>query len=120
MVLFRALGWLLLGLSVAVAVRDGLYFWSEGVFHPLRLDGLWLQLDFASLESVKALTVRHLSAAVWARVAGPVLAVPALPVFVAVGLFLLWAGRRRDERREPGFVLGSRSPRRRRRRGSLS
>ncbi len=120
MVLFRALGWLLLGLSVAVAVRDGLFFWSEGAFHPLRLGELWLQLDFASLEALKSLTVRHLSPAVWARLAAPVLALPALPFFVVVGLLSLWFGQRRGERADSGFVLGSQRPRRRRRGGSLS
>ncbi len=120
MVLFRALGWLLLGLSVAVAVRDGLYLWSQGAFHPLRLDELWLQLDFASFEALKSLVVNHLSTAIWARVAAPALAVPALPAFVIVGLLLLWFGRRPGERPETGFLLGSRPPRRRRRNGSLS
>ena len=120
MVLFRALGWLVLGLSVAVAVRDGLYFWSQGAFHPLRLDELWLQLDFASLEALKSQTVRHLSPAIWGRVIGPALAVPALPFFVVFGLLLLWFGGRSGERPEAGFVLGSRPPRRRRRGGSLS
>ncbi|HLG48324.1 MAG TPA: hypothetical protein VKY24_18920 [Reyranella sp.] len=119
MVLFRALGWLLLGASVAVAVRDALYWWSEGAFHPLSLGGLWQQLDFSSLQSLESAVDRYLSALVWARLVAPVLRLPALPAFVLLGLFLLWYGQRREERPPSGFVLGPRPPRRRRR-SSLS
>jgi hypothetical protein len=117
MVLFRALGWLLLGLSVAVAVRDALYWWSEGAFHPLSLGGLWLQLDFSSLQSLEALVGRHLSAFAWSQMAAPLLKAPALPTFVAVGLLLLWFGRGRGAADEEGFALTARRPRRRRRGG---
>lgn len=120
MVLFRALGWLLLAASVAMAVRDGLYWWSERTFHALSLGELWLLLDFGSLQSLEASVVRHLSTMAWARLATPVLAIPATPVFVILGLFLLWLGQPRGRRAEGSFV-GSRPPRRRRgRRGSLS
>ena len=120
MVLFRALGWLLLALSIAVAVRDALTWWSEGAFHPLSLGDLWLLCDFGSLQSLEGGVTRRLPAAVWVKVAAPLLKIPTLPVSVVLGLMLLWLGQRRDGRGgEPGFVLGSRPPRRRRR-GSLS
>ncbi len=118
MVLLRGLGWLLLGLAVAVAVRDALYWLSEGAFHPLTLGGLWQQLDFSSLHSLEASFGRHLSAMAWSRFAVPLLRAPALPSFVALGLLLLWFGRRRSAPSEAGFMVGSR-PRRRRRRGTL-
>ena len=35
MVVFRALGWLLLAMAVAAIVHDGLAWWTEGSFHLL-------------------------------------------------------------------------------------
>ena len=100
MVLFRALGWLLLGSSVAIAVRDGLHWWAERTFHALSLGELWLLLDFGSLQSLESSVMRHLSSMAWARLAAPVLAVPALPVFVVVGAFEV-ARRKADGRPMP-------------------
>ena len=37
MVVFRALGWLLLAMAVAAIVHDGLAWWTEGSFHLLGL-----------------------------------------------------------------------------------
>jgi hypothetical protein len=124
MVLFRALGWLLLGMSIAIAVRDGLAWWAEGRFHAAALGDLWLKLDFASLKSLEAAAGQHFSPAAWARLAAPVLAMPALPIFVIAALVLLWFGpRRAAAARAAGrssFLLASRPPRRRRSRSSLS
>jgi hypothetical protein len=119
MVLVRALGWLLLAFALAVAVRDALFWWTEGTLRLYRLGDLWLQLDFASLQSLESFVVGHVSALVWSRLAAPVLNLPALPVFGLLGLFLVWRSQRREEPTRPGFLLTSR-PRRRRRRGSLS
>ena len=49
MVLFRALGWMLLALGVGAVVFDGLSWWSDGAFHLLVLGDLWSRLDLASL-----------------------------------------------------------------------
>ena len=119
MLLIRALGWLLLTLAIAIAVHDGLFWWSDGAFHPMGLGDLWQQLDYVSLQSLEMVVSRHLSVMAWARIAAPILKLPALPVFVIVGLLLLWLGQSRDDRPEPGFLLNSRRPRRRRSRGSL-
>ena len=120
MVLFRALGWLLLALAIAVVVHDGLFWWSDGAFHPMTLGELWLQLDYPSLQSLEALAGRYLPAVVWAKLAVPMLKTPALPVFVIAGLLLLWFGQNREERAEPGFLLNTRPPRRKRSRRGLS
>ena len=52
------------------------------------------------------------------------LRLPAIPVFLVLGLFLLWIGQtgndgRRSGGRPSGFAVGSRRPRRRRGRGLL-
>jgi hypothetical protein len=121
MVLFRALGWLLLALALAVAVHDLLFWWSDGAFHPMTLRELWLQLDYASLQSLERFVARHLTPVLWTQLAGPILRLPVLPIFVIVGLLLIWLGQRREERSEPsGFILASRPRRRRRRSSSLS
>ena len=113
MVLFRALGWLLLALAVGAVVFDGLSWWSDGAFHLLALGDLWSRLDLASLTALQ----RDLGATVWTRVLLPILRVPALPAFVIAGVLFLWFGRRIGSRTDPSFLGGSRPPRRRRPRG---
>lgn len=119
MVLVRALGWLLLMLSVAAIVYDGLSWWSAGAFHLAPLGEWWSRLDLGSYVAAE----RGLPAALWRWVVQPILETPALSVFVVLGVLLLWlGGQRRTRQPEPvGFVLGgSRPPRRRRRGSSLS
>ena len=120
MVVFRALGWFLLAMAVAVIVHDGLAWWTEGSFHLLGLGDLWSHLDVRSLSDAQNAVQRHVSTALWNWLVRPVLMIPALPAFVVVGLLFLWIGGRGGERAEAGFVIGSRPPRRRRSRGGLS
>ncbi len=119
MVLFRALGWLLLTLAVAAIVHDGLAWWSEGAFRLLPLGELWSRLDFGSLRYTQATIEGRASGMFWIWVAAPLLRVPALPAFLIAGVIFLWIGRRIGRRAEFGFV-GTRPPRRRRSRGGLS
>jgi hypothetical protein len=115
---FRALGWLLLAMAVAAIVHDGLAWWTEGSFHLLGLGDLWSHLDMRSLVDAQTAIQRHVSSALWFWLIRPVLMVPALPAFAVLGLLFLWLGSRRsDGRSEPGFLIGSRPPRRRRNRG---
>ena len=121
MVLFRALGWLLLALTVAAVVQNGLTWWSEGAFRLLTLGDLWAHFDYGSLARTQAFFTKHVSAYGWSLAASPVLGLPAVPVFLVLGLFCLWIGqsssgesRRGRRRRESSFVGGSRRPRRRR------
>ena len=116
MVLVRGFGWLLLALAVAVLVNDALAWWSEGSVHFSGLGDLWSKLDPGSLGSAQNSVHRYANAGLWNWLAGPVLVMPALPVFLGFGLLLLWLGGHGEGRAEPGFVMGSR-PRRRRRRG---
>ena len=113
MVLFRALGWVLLALAVGAVVYDGLNWWSDGAFRLLALGELWSRVDLASLNAFQ----QDVSGAVWQRFLVPVLRVPALPAFVIGGVIFLWLGRRIGSRAEPSFLGGSRPPRRRRSRG---
>ena len=117
MVVFRALGWLLLAMAVAAIVHDGLAWWTEGSFHLLGLGDLWSHLDMRSLGDAQNAVQRHLSSTLWNWIIRPVLRIPALPAFVALGLLFLWFGGRGDARPESGFLMGARPPRRRRNRG---
>jgi len=119
MVVFRALGWLLLAMAVAAVVHDGLAWWTEGRFHLLGLGDLWSHLDVRSLVDTQSAIQRHLSASLWTWLVRPVLLIPALAAFVVLGVIFLWLGSRAGEGGEQGFVLGSRPPRRRRGRGGL-
>jgi hypothetical protein len=119
MVLFRALGWLLLAMAVGAVIYDGLVWWSEGVLRLLQLGELWSRLDVDSLSNAQSAVQRHVSVGLWNWVALPILALPALPMFVIAGTFFLWVGRRIGSRAEPSFI-GSRPPRRRRPRSGLS
>lgn len=113
MVLFRALGWVLLALAVGAVVFDGLSWWSDGAFHLLALGDLWSRVDLGSLTAFQ----RDLGATVWTRVLLPILQVPALPALVIGGVLFLWFGRRIGSRTDPSFLGGTRPPRRRRSRG---
>src|SRR5262249_50755423 len=103
MVLFRALGWILLAMAVGAIVYDCLSWWSEGAFRLLALGDLWSRLDFGSLNHAQSAVQRHLSTALWSWVAAPILRLPALPIFVMAGVIFLWIGRRIGSRAEPGL-----------------
>lgn len=117
--MFRALGWLLLAMAVAVVVHDGLAWWSEGSFRLFGLGELWSQLDIGSLNRAEGAVQRHLSGALWTSVVGPVLTVPAVLAFLGLGVVFLWIGRRGGGPEAPSYIGGGR-PRRRRSRGGLN
>lgn len=121
MVLFRALGWLLLACGVAAFVNDCLSWWSEGTFRLLTLGELWSRLDFDSLHAAQDFVANRARGVGWTWVALPILALPALPSFVIASVFFHWLGRRSGSRADGGiFIVGSRPPRRRRYRRGLS
>jgi hypothetical protein len=119
MVLFRALGWLLLVMTVAAAVQNGLAWWSEGSFRFLALSDVWAHLEYGSLAAIQG----HATTAGWAWAILALLRLPAIPVFLILGMFLLWIGQRSSEGRRRGggasssFAVGTRRPKRRRSRG---
>ena len=116
MVVFRALGWLLLAMAVAAIVHDALAWWTEGSFRLLGLGDLWSHLDMRSLNDTQTAIQRHMSSALWFWLVRPVLMVPVLPAFLVLGIVLLWIGNRGGGHADSGFI-GSRPPRRRRSRG---
>lgn len=118
MVLFRALGWLLLALAVGAVVYDCLSWWSEGAFRLLALGDLWSRLDPGSLNAVQAGLQHTLSGVLWTALLLPILKIPAFPAFVIWGVLCLWLGGRIGARsaNETSF-LGMSRPRRRRSRG---
>lgn len=119
MVLFRALGWVLLAMAIAAAVNDCLVWWSEGAFRLLSLRELWSRLDFGSLQGFQDTIFNHVSSQLWQYVLTPILMLWAVPTFLVSGAILLWLGRRIGSPVEPRNVMGTRPPRRRRR-GSIS
>jgi hypothetical protein len=121
MVLFRALGWLLLVLAVAAAVQNGLTWWSEGSFRLLALSDVWAHVEYGSLAAIRA-AASGSGVGGWAWAVLAVLRLPAVPVFVILGLVLIWIGQKspdgRRGGRSPSFAVGStRRPKRRRSRG---
>ena len=118
MVVFRALGWLLLAMAIAAVVHDALAWWTEGSFHLLGLGDLWSHLDMRSLSDAQTAIQRHVSSALWNWLIRPLLMIPALPAFLVLRLVFLWLGNRGGSRRpELGYMLSARPPRRRRHRG---
>ena len=94
MVVFRALGWLLLAMAIAAIAHDGLAWWTEGSFHLLGLGDLWSHLDTRSLADAQTAVQRRVSSGLWFWLVRPVLMVPVLPAFLVLGLFFLWIGNR--------------------------
>ncbi len=120
MVLVRAFGWLLLAMALAAVVHDALAWWSDGAFRLLTLAALWARVDLDSLTSFQTAIEHYIDPAVWNWVLRPILAIPALPAFVVLGLICLWLGQRPAGGRAPtGYVMGSRPPRKRRSRSGL-
>lgn len=122
MVLFRAVGWLLLVMAVAAAVQNALSWWSEGAFRFLALSDIWAHLDYGSLAAVQGVSTEHGAARGWRWGVLALLRLPAVPVFLILGLVLIWIGQRNAEGRRGGSasgfsVGGTRRPRRRRSRG---
>ena len=123
MVLFRALGWLLLVLTVAAAVQNGLTWWSEGHFRFLALSDVWAHLEYGSLAAIQGSATAAGTARGWAWGVLALLRLPAVPVFLILGLLLLWIGQRSPEGRRgdggmtSGFAVGTRRHKRRRSRG---
>jgi hypothetical protein len=115
MVAFRGLGWVLLALAVAVIVHDLLTWWSEGSYPFSTMGSLWGHVDPASLGNTQTSMRRYLGGGLWTWILRPVLAIPAVPAFLILGLLLLWLGRRETGRPESSFLVGSRPPRKRRR-----
>ena len=119
MVVLRGLGWLLLALAVSTVVHDGLAWAAEGTLRLLTFGDLWAHLDLGSFSAAQIALQRGATSVLWFWVVRPLLAIPVLPAFVALGALLLWAGNRDGGPRrgpEMAFLGGSR-PRRRRNRG---
>ncbi len=117
MVVFRALGWLLLATGVAAAVHDALTWWAEGSLRLLGIGDMWSHIDLRSLGSAQAAVQHHLSPFAWRWLFRPLLAIPVLPACLVLGVLFLWLGSRGGERQEMALLLGARPPRRRRSRG---
>src|SRR5712672_2532687 len=94
MVLFRALGWLLLAMTVGALVYDGLVWWSESTLRMLPLGELWSRVDLDSLNNAESAVQRHLPVCLWNWLVVPILNLPALPTFLIGGVAFLWLGRR--------------------------
>ena len=95
MVIFRALGWILLFASLAVLVGDGVNALQGGDFRFVAAGELWYRLDAGSLNFLQAVTQRYLSAWLWDNVCVPVLLAPAFVVLMVPGLLLVIFARRK-------------------------
>ena len=58
-----------------------------------------------------------MSTALWIWIVRPILMIPALPAFLALGLIFLWLGNRSGGDVDPGFAIGSAAASARRSRG---
>jgi hypothetical protein len=99
MIIVRIIGWVLLLAGLIVLGRDFLGWRDAGVWAPISLEQLWLELGRASLARFEGalapwlLGIVHGALALWAA-----------PTILVPGIILAWLGRKRGE------------PRRRRRR----
>jgi hypothetical protein len=116
----RALGWLLLVLAVAAVVQNALTWWADGAFHVLAVADMWAHFDYGSFAWTQSFVSEHVSARGWSLVLLPVLRLPAVLVFLVVGVALLWAGQPGGARGDGvgrASAVGMTRPRRRRGRG---
>jgi hypothetical protein len=94
MIIVRIIGWILLLAGAIVLGRDLIAWRDAGVWAPISLEELWLELHRASLARVEGglapwlLGIVRRGLALWAA---PSLLVP--------GIVFAWLGRKRGERR---------------------
>ncbi len=93
----RFFAWIFLLIAGAVLVRDALVWNDLHIIAPLSLGGLWSDLAPENFRTAhNAMESAH--PALWHWLVAPLLGLWALPVFLILGLLLLWA-RRRPRRR---------------------
>ncbi len=97
MVVLRLLGWILVVMALVLVGRDLLAWYDTGTLSPIALDQFWSNLDRSSLDEFEAAIQRTVAPWVWSGIVQDMLALWAAPIFVVVGLALLWLGRRRDD-----------------------
>ena len=101
--LFRVLGWLIVGVGLVLAARDVLISREDGAWSFQPLGEIWFKLHPGSLNLLQAVTERYVSEALWFSVIQPALEAPAFVFFLVLGLIVLIAtlliGRKKDERR---------------------
>ena len=94
----RALGWLFIALGLAVFARDAWVFLENGVVSMTAVGQLWFSIHAGSLNLVQAVVERYVHPMIWDPVIFSVLRLPAALLFVAIGLVLAIAFRRRRRR----------------------
>lgn len=99
MIVVRFIGWLLLLAALIVLGRDFLAWYDTRVFAPVSLEQFWSNLDRGSLDQFEAAIMRVAAPWVWSGIVRELLRLWAAPTFAVLGVLLVWAGHRRDDRR---------------------
>jgi hypothetical protein len=94
MIVVRIIGWVLLLAGIVVLGRDLMAWRDSGVFAPVSLGQLWLELHRDSLVGMEDALAPWLL-----QIVRALLVPPAAVGFLVAGLVLAWAGRKRGSRR---------------------
>jgi hypothetical protein len=90
MVAVRNMGWLVLLAALFVLANDVRLWYASGLFEPMKLSQVWIDINRASLTRIGA------SLAPWAsEMLRDSLSVWAAPAIGVAGLALVWVGSRR-------------------------
>lgn len=95
----RVFAWLFIALGLGAAARDVLAFLEHGTVGVSALGQIWFAVDPGSLNLVQAVVERYIHPVLWDPIIFSLLRLPAAPVFLAIGIALLFAFRRRTRRR---------------------
>ncbi len=90
----RIMGWLLAGLGVVALGGDGLRWLETGLADFGALGAFWAQLDSGSLAALQLLCERYLWPPLWDPGLVSLLALPAAPLLILLGLGLVLLFRR--------------------------
>jgi hypothetical protein len=102
MIVWRALGLIVLLAGLSVLTRDLTHWSATKIWAPIAFGQLWYELDRSSLNLTQAVIQRYASPFLWNRIIVRILLCWAFAVLIAVGAAILFLARNRPPRRLVG------------------
>ena len=99
MIVWRAIGWILILAGLAVLVRDTVAWLDSKVWIPIAVGQLWYDIDRSSLNLVQAVIQRYVSPLLWNRIIVLILLCWAFAVLIGLGALILVLARKRRSTR---------------------
>jgi peptidoglycan/LPS O-acetylase OafA/YrhL len=93
--IFRLLALIILAAAFILLIYDGAKSIADSNIHINTLGQIWTEIHGGSLQALRAMTERRVSARLWTLIARPVLDQPAWLVLGVIGIILMLLGRKK-------------------------